>query len=157
MAPFRSNFRVLLLPFRSLSATFQSNFREKKLQVLLLPFRPLFFFVTSYCRNMSLPIFPNTTVKRCLAGSLFWDTVLTLFFTCIGTLFWNICELSVSLKCLFWENIAIDGSFQHLIFVGPLSVRPRRPFSCSSSCSCDVRSNESKPFNYSLSMLRRPP
>ena len=87
--PARSNFRVLLLPFRSLSATFQSNFREKKLQVLLLPFRPLFFFVTSYCRNMSLPIFPNTTVKRCLAGSLFWDTFLTLFFTSFGTLFWN--------------------------------------------------------------------
>ena len=42
------------------------------------------------------------------------------------------------------------------VFVGPLSVRPRRPFSCCSS-SCDVRSNESKPSNYSLSMLRRPP
>ena len=44
-----------------------------------------------------------------------------------------------------------------MVFVGPLSVRPRRPFSCSSSCCCDVRSNESKPSNYSLSMLRRPP
>merc|ERR1739844_258050 len=55
------------------------------------------------------------------------------------------------------DNSSTDSSLIYhtkALFVGPLSVRPRRPFY---SCSCDVRSNESKPSNYSLSMLRRPP